>query len=102
MEIIIADRGRSTAELNNFVAPNMTQAGDIKKEGVVIQTDAADANAELVWTCVIMVCPLSLSEFLYQPGLVLGREPTLPDRPNCCEQREYRPSFEGRLQKRRT
>jgi len=46
MEIIIADRGRSTAELNNFIAPNMTQAGDIKKEGVVIQTDAADANAE--------------------------------------------------------
>ena len=32
--------------MHNFVAPNMTQTGDIRKEGVVIQTDAADATAE--------------------------------------------------------
>ena len=63
IEIIISDRGRSTAERNNFIAPNMTQASDIKKEGVVIQTDAPDATAEfgraLLWFVKIVTIVLS-------------------------------------------
>ena len=60
MEIIIADRGRSTAELNNFIFLR-----HIKKEGVVIviQTDAPDATAEfgraLLWFIKIVTIVLS-------------------------------------------